>query len=81
VKGRRGERCKQLLDDLKEMRGYWKLRAEALDLTLWRTGFGIGYGTVVRQTAGLVNESYIFGVTKRTDIFVRVTCYPYLFCG
>jgi hypothetical protein len=48
--GRRGRRRKQLLDDLKEKRRYWKLEEEALDLTLWRTGFGRGYGPVVRQT-------------------------------
>jgi hypothetical protein len=48
--GRRGKRRKQLLDDLKEKRGYWKLKEEALDLTLWRTRFGRGYGSVVRQT-------------------------------
>ena len=48
--GRRGRRCKQLLDDLKEMRGYWKLKEEALDRTVWRTGCGIGRGPVVRQT-------------------------------
>ena len=33
---RRGRRLKQGLDDLKEMRGYWKLE-EALDRILWRT--------------------------------------------
>jgi hypothetical protein len=33
-------KCKQLLDDLKEKRGYWKLKEEALDRTLWGTGFG-----------------------------------------
>jgi hypothetical protein len=49
--GRRGRRCKQLLDDLKEKRRYWKLKEEALDHTLWRTRFGRGYGPVVRQTA------------------------------
>jgi hypothetical protein len=49
--GRRGRSCKQLLDDLKEKRRYWKLKEEALDRTLWRTRFGIGYGPVVRQTA------------------------------
>jgi hypothetical protein len=49
--GRRGKRRKQLLDDLKEKRGYWKLKEEALDRTLWRTRFGRGYGPVVRQTA------------------------------
>jgi hypothetical protein len=35
--GRRGKRCKQLLDDLKENRGYWKLKEEALDRSLWGT--------------------------------------------
>ena len=49
--GRRGKRCKQLLDDLKEMRGYWKLKVEALDRTLRITRFGRVYGPVVRQTA------------------------------
>jgi hypothetical protein len=47
---RRGRRCKQLVDELKEKRGYWKLKEEALDRTLWRTRFGRGYGPVVRQT-------------------------------
>jgi hypothetical protein len=32
--GRRGRRRKQLLDDLKETRRYWKLKEEALDRTL-----------------------------------------------
>ena len=50
--GRRGIRCKQLLDSLKGKRGYCKLKEEALDRTVWRTGFGRGYGNVVRQTAG-----------------------------
>jgi hypothetical protein len=31
-----GIRCKQLLDDLKEKRGYWKSKEDALDITLWR---------------------------------------------
>jgi hypothetical protein len=48
--GRRGRRCKQLLDDLRETRGYWKLKEEALDHTVWRTRFGRGYGRVVRHT-------------------------------
>jgi hypothetical protein len=48
--GRRGRRRKQLLDDLKENRRYWKLKEEALYHTLWRTRFGRGYGPVVRQT-------------------------------
>jgi hypothetical protein len=48
--GRRGRRRKQLLDDLKEKKRYWKLKEEALDCTLWRTCFGRDYGPVVRQT-------------------------------
>ena len=51
VTGRRGIRCKQLLDDLKGKKGYWKLKDEALDRTVWRNSFGRGYGPVVRQTA------------------------------
>jgi hypothetical protein len=41
---RRGRRGKQLLDDLKKTRGYWKLKEEALDRILRRTRFGRGYG-------------------------------------
>jgi hypothetical protein len=41
--GRPGRGCKQLLDDLKEKRKYWRLKEEALDHTLWRTRFGRGY--------------------------------------
>jgi hypothetical protein len=47
--GIRGRRRKQLLNDLKEKRRYWKLKEEALDRTLLRTRFGRGYGPVVRQ--------------------------------
>jgi len=49
VTGRRGRRSKYLLDDVKEMGEYWKLKEEALDRTVWRTGFGRGYGPVVRE--------------------------------
>jgi hypothetical protein len=49
VTGRRGRRRKRLLVDVKGKRGYWKLKKEALDRTLWRTRFGRGYGSVVRQ--------------------------------
>jgi hypothetical protein len=47
---RRGRRCKQLLDDLKEARRYWKLKEEAHDRTFWRTQSGRGYGPVARET-------------------------------
>ena len=43
VKGRRGRRRKQLLDDFKETRVYWQLGEETLDR------FGRGSGPVVRQ--------------------------------
>jgi len=50
VTGRRGRKSKELLDDLKEKRGYCKLKEEALDRTLWRTCCGGGYRSVLRQT-------------------------------
>jgi hypothetical protein len=49
--GRRGRICGKLLDDLKERRGYSQLKEEALDRTVWRAGFGRGFGPVMRQTA------------------------------
>ena len=49
VTERRGRRRKQLLDDLKETRGYWNMKEVALDHTRWRTRFRTGYGPVVRQ--------------------------------
>jgi hypothetical protein len=55
--GIRERRCKQLLDDLKEKRRYWKLKEEALYRTLWRTRFDRGCGPVVRQTAGWTNTT------------------------
>jgi hypothetical protein len=54
IKGRievTGRRCRKLLDDLKERRGYSHLKEEALDHTMWRACFGRGFGHVVRQTA------------------------------
>jgi hypothetical protein len=41
----------QLLDDLEEMRGYWKLKEEPLDRFLRRTGFGKGFEPLARQTS------------------------------
>jgi hypothetical protein len=36
---------------VKERRGYSHLKEKALDRTMWRAGFGRGFGPVVRQTA------------------------------
>ena len=51
VTGRQGSRRMRLLEDLKDRRGYSHLKEEALDSTMWRAGFGRGFGPVVRQTA------------------------------
>jgi len=50
VIGRRGRRCRKLLDDLKERRGYSHLKAGALYRTMWSARFGRGFGPVVRYT-------------------------------
>ena len=48
--GRRDRRGKQLLVDFKKTRGCRKVKKETLAFNLWRTRFGRGYGTLVRQT-------------------------------
>jgi hypothetical protein len=50
VTGRRGRKCRKLLDDLKERTGYSHLKEEDLDRTMWTARFGRGFGPVVRQT-------------------------------
>ena len=46
---RRGRRRRKLLDDLKDRRGYCHLKEEALDRSMWKAGFGRGFGPVVKQ--------------------------------
>ena len=55
---RRGRRCRKLLDDLKERRGYSYLKEEALDRTVWRAGFGRSFGPVLRQTTKCMNNKH-----------------------
>jgi hypothetical protein len=50
VTGKRGRRCRKLLDELKERRGYSHLKEVALDRTMWRARFGRVFGPVIRQT-------------------------------
>jgi hypothetical protein len=50
ITGRQGKIRMKLLDNLKERRGYSHLKEGALDRTMWRAGFGRGFGPVVRQT-------------------------------
>jgi hypothetical protein len=59
-------RCKVVLDNLKDTRGYWVLKEEALNCTLWRTRFGRGYGPVLRPQNEGMNE-------KRGNQYVLVT--------
>jgi len=40
VTRRRGRRRKKLLDDRNEKRGYWKLKEETQNRTMWRANFG-----------------------------------------
>ena len=49
VTKRRGRRRKKLMDDLKDRRGYYHLKEEAIDRTMWRHRFGGDNGPVVRQ--------------------------------
>jgi len=70
--GRQGRRGKQLLYDLKGMRGYSKLEKEALAHTLWRIRLGRGYGTVVRHTKGGVNDDH--NAWNNTDVRVGEKC-------
>jgi len=60
VTGGWGRRCRKLLDDLKERRGYSHLKEEALDCTMWRACFGRWFGPVVRQTT---RKKYIIVIT------------------
>jgi hypothetical protein len=48
VRGRRGKKCRKLLDDLKERRGHSYLKEEALDHTMWTARFGRNFEPVVR---------------------------------
>jgi hypothetical protein len=55
---RRTRRRESLRNNPKEKGGYWKLKEEALDRTLWKTRFEREYGPDVRQSA--LAAGYIF---------------------
>jgi len=57
VTGRHGRRRKQLLGDLKERRGFWKLKKLTLVCILLETSFGIIYVLVARETVIIMNFS------------------------
>ena len=57
VTGRRGKRRKQLLDDVKEKRGYWKLKAEAADRTVCRNLSGRDCGPALIALSQTISVS------------------------
>jgi hypothetical protein len=67
VKGRRRRRGRKLPDDLKESRGYYHLKEEALDRTTWRSRFVRGFGPVVRQTTKLIKDLMLIAL-NRTEL-------------
>jgi hypothetical protein len=52
VTEKRGRRCNELLNKLNEKKECRKLKAEAIDRTLWKTRFGRGCGPFLRENAG-----------------------------
>jgi hypothetical protein len=59
LSGRRGRRCRKLLDDVKEKKWYSYFKEETLDHTTWRARFGRGVGPVVRQTNKWMNVAHL----------------------
>ena len=69
---RQGRRRKQLLDDFKEKRRYWKLKGQAPDRTVWRTGFGRDCGPVQWLWKGLwTNPVALEGTVDQSSGFGR----------
>jgi hypothetical protein len=82
VTGRRGGRRKRLLDDLKETRRYCKLKEEALDGTVCRTGAARGLWTCRKAHSGMNGDHKIITSPDETSrhfgmavlIFRRSNC-------
>ena len=69
VTGRRGRRCRKLLDDLKERRGYSHLKEEALDRTMCR-----GYRPRIK-----CYEQHELGLYRLICSPAPITTHPLLF--
>jgi hypothetical protein len=67
VTGRRGRRRKQLLDDLMERRGRWKLKEKVLARMLWRTRFGRESSPAIKRTTVQMSETIDLRVVFRED--------------
>jgi hypothetical protein len=65
-------RREQPLDDLKEKRGYSKLKEAAQDRNLWRTRLGKVYGLVVRQTTDAGQEWLFAGIQILLNLMLRL---------
>jgi hypothetical protein len=66
VTGRRRRRRKQLLNDLKETRGYWNFNEEAVARTMWRICLG-------RRYLPDVMNKYVEGLSDPIEMPVRGT--------
>ena len=69
---RRGRRRKQLLDDIKEVREYWKLKEDALDVTVRETRFGRVGGPVDKAdclTNKCVKNHFFLDMRSKNKIF------------
>jgi hypothetical protein len=67
VMRRQERRHKQLMDGCKEKRRYWNLKEKALGHTLWKTHFGRGHGSVVRQITEWMNTDVCNLILEGTD--------------
>jgi hypothetical protein len=69
---RRARRRKQLLDDLKETKGCWKLKEGALKRTPWRNHFGRGMGPLLgRLQSEWMGELTDVEQSTSTSLFER----------
>ena len=79
VTGRRGRRPKELLDGLKEKVGYLKLKEETPDRTVWKTGCGRSYGSVVFQTTGWITMYVcVYNACIFVCMYIHIYAYIYL---
>jgi hypothetical protein len=73
VTGRQGRRRKQLQGDLKEARGCWKLKWEALGRTVWTTHFRRSYGPLLRLPNEWIVDYVIVNILPALAVFWHVT--------
>jgi hypothetical protein len=69
VTGRRGRRSKQLLDDVKGKKRYYKLKGEALDRSMWRIPRSAAT-VYLCVLCGSQNKQRLFPYTSLTDWFL-----------